>query len=112
MGNEVSEQEKSVEELIEEKRINRKKVWTYRYVLALTHEGRTFSEFDGYWNGKVYYNRQESEVFPGVIENKYDKRAKNYTSLKRAENGVEKLKNRIDDYRIEIIPIEWSWSLR
>lgn len=94
----------------EHERINRKKVWTYRYILALTHEGRTFRDFQGYWNGKVYYNRQEDEAFPGTFENKYDKKTKNYTSLKRAQIGAEKLKNRICGYRIEVVEIEWSWS--
>jgi hypothetical protein len=67
-----------------------------KYVLKLI-EDPTFgvsmsTNFIGYWDGKRY--RGEDVWFPGVKENKYDKDVKVYTSKKRAESAVDKLKDK------------------
>lgn len=78
-----------------------------RYVLNLL-EDSTFGLSDGislgYWDGKKY--RGDDVTYPGVIDNKYDKRVKVYTSRKRAETAVNKLKDIftfVSDARIEIL---------
>jgi hypothetical protein len=65
-----------------------------KYVLNLLEDGSfgNDSNYIGYWDGKRY--RGDDVWFPGVAENKHDKRVKVYTSKKRAENAVEKLRDK------------------
>lgn len=75
-----------------------------KYVLNLIEEGRFCGTSIGYWNGKRY--RGDDVWFPGVINNKQDKRIKVYTSKKRAENAVEKLKDKftfVTNAEIEVL---------
>lgn len=58
-----------------------------RYVLRLIEDSVI-----GYWDGKKY--RGDDVIFPGVTHSKHDERVKVYTSKKRAENAVEKLKDK------------------
>ena len=65
-----------------------------KFVLRLQEQG-VFSNSDlflGYWTGKYYY--AEDVCFPGYRQSKLDKDVKVYTSKKRAENAVAKLKGK------------------
>lgn len=62
-----------------------------KFVLNLIENGGS-GTLIGYWDGKKY--RGDDVWFPGFIDNKEDKRVKVYTSKKRAENAVEKLKDK------------------
>ncbi|WP_338754260.1 hypothetical protein [Bacillus sp. FJAT-52991] len=65
------------------------------YVLHLIEDpmfGGDRGAFIGYWTGGRY--RGDDVWFPGVADDKYDKNVKVYTSKKRAENAVEKLKDK------------------
>jgi hypothetical protein len=58
----------------------------------------------GYWDGKKY--KGDDVIFPGVTDNKHDKSVKIYTSKKRAENAVKKLKDTftfVSDAQIELL---------
>jgi hypothetical protein len=77
-----------------------------RYVLNLLEDGNFGGEPTsiGYWTGKKYY--AEGVWFPGIIDNKDDTGVKIYTSRKRAENAVSKLKNTftfVKDAEVEIL---------
>lgn len=78
-----------------------------RYVLHLIEDssfGLNDGVFLGYWDGKKY--RRDDVTFPGVIDNNHDKRVKVYTSKKRAEKAVEKLKDQftfVNKARIELL---------
>ncbi|WP_123032213.1 hypothetical protein [Bacillus sp. TYF-LIM-B05] len=77
-----------------------------RYVIRLIENEMFGSEsgFIGYWTGKTH--QAEDVCFPGVKENKHDKNVKIYTSKKRAENAVEKLKYKftfVRDGQVEIL---------
>ena len=77
-----------------------------KYVLHLK-EFKMFSNFEfafiGYWNGKSYWT--EDVCFPGVRSDKYEEDVKVYTSRKRAENAVTKLKDKFTllEYKLRII---------
>lgn len=79
-----------------------------KYVLALSTEPRfrSWTEFVGYWNGRVYFNRQESETFAGTFDDPRHDKVKSYTTRKRAENGVEKFHEKFVGYAVEIVEIE------
>jgi hypothetical protein len=66
-----------------------------KYVLNLIEDG-TFGTGEGteigYWDGKAYTG--EDVTFPGVVYDKHDSKVKSYTSKKRAENAVKKLKEK------------------
>lgn len=71
-----------------------------KYVLNLLEDGFSI----GYWDGKSY--RADDITFPGVLDSKYDKLVKVYTSKKRAETAVKKLGDKftfIKDAYIEIL---------
>jgi hypothetical protein len=78
-----------------------------RYVLNLKEDssfGSRDSILIGYWDGKKY--KGDDVSFPGVIDNKHDKRVKVYTSKKLAENAVKKLKDKfsyVSDAQIELL---------
>lgn len=66
-----------------------------KYVLNLIEDdtfGRGEGTEIGYWDGKAYTG--EDVVFPGVVYDKHDQKVKTYTSKKRAENAVNKLKEK------------------
>lgn len=66
-----------------------------KYVLHLKESGTlSYSEFRfiGYWTGTSHW--AEDVCFPGVRGSKFEKDVKVYTSKKRAENAIEKLKDK------------------
>jgi hypothetical protein len=68
---------------------------TKKFVLNLIEDG-AFGGQEGmpirYLDGKVYNGEDVS--FPDVLPVKQDGKVKNYTSIKRAENAVKKLKDK------------------
>lgn len=66
-----------------------------KYVLHLLEDDNfRYSDgtFIGYWTGTKHYG--EDVCFPGVRWDKHDKDVKVYSSKKRAENAVNKLKDK------------------
>jgi len=78
-----------------------------KYVLHLLEDSMYGSHdkvFIGYWTGTQ--NRGEDVLYPGVRDDKHDKDVKIYTSKKRAENAVEKLKDKftyVSSAEIEVL---------
>lgn len=65
-----------------------------KYVLHLKESGiYSYCEtFIGYWTGTSHW--AEDVCFPGVRQSKFENGVKVYTSKKRAENAVAKLKDK------------------
>lgn len=81
-----------------------------KYVLALSTESRfrSWTEFVGYWNGRVYYNKIEEESYAGTFDDPQHEKVKKYTTRKRAENGVKKFHGKFVGYAVEISEIEYN----
>jgi hypothetical protein len=66
-----------------------------KYVLHLMEDsmyGNNDKIFLGYWTGTRH--RGEDVCYPGIRDDKHDDDVKVFTSKKRAQNAVEKLKDK------------------
>lgn len=69
-----------------------------QYVLTSDHYGVGAHHWDGYYTGKTYI--YQGEVY--AVCDKDINKAKKYSSLKRAENAVKSLFERVKNYVFEV----------